>query len=57
MKRQLYGIDRVSKTRRISYRTIKKLGRSYKVNKSSIRNNEEAVQQKTKEFSRIEGRR
>jgi len=57
MKRQLYGIDRVSKTRRISYRTIKKLGRSYKVNESSIRNNEEAVQQKTKEFSRIEGRR
>jgi len=43
MERQPYGANRVSKIRRISYRTIKKLGRSYEVNKSSTRNNEEAV--------------
>jgi len=31
------------------------LGGSYKVYGGSIRNNEEAVQQETKEFSRIKG--
>jgi len=56
MKRQPYGTDEISKTRRIPYRTTKKLGRSYEVNRSSTRNNEEAVQQKTKKSSRIEER-
>ena len=46
MERQPYGTDRVSETRRIPYRTTKKLGRSYKVNGSDTRNNEEAVRQK-----------
>jgi len=57
MKMQPYGTDRVSETRIIPYRTTKKLERSYEVNESSIRNNEEAVRQKMKESSRIEGRR
>ena len=57
MERQPYGTNGVPKIRRISYRTIKKLGRSYEVNKSSTRNNEEAVWQKMKESSRVKERR
>ena len=36
MERQPYDADRVSKTRRIPYRTTKKLGRSYKEATKSI---------------------
>ena len=40
---------------RFPYKSTKKLEGSYKVYRGSIRNNEEAVQQETKESSRIEG--
>jgi len=56
MKRQPYGTDRVSKTRRISYRIAKKLGRSYKVNRNSTRSYEETIQQEKKESPRLKVR-
>jgi len=40
---------------RIPYRLTKKLGGSYKVYRDSTKNNKEAVQQKKKKSSRIEG--
>jgi len=43
MERQPCGTNKVSKIRIFPYRPIKKLGESYKVYGSSIRNNEEAV--------------
>ena len=43
MERQSYDADRVSETRRIPYRTAKKLERSYKVNGSSLKEYEEAI--------------
>ena len=49
MERQPYGTDRVSKTRRISYRIAKKLGKSYKVNRNSTKSYKETIQQEKKE--------
>jgi len=37
MERKPHGTNRISKTRRISHRITKKLGRSNKINGSSIR--------------------
>ena len=55
MERQSYDADRVSETRRIPYRTAKKLERSYKVNGSSLKEYEEAIWPEIKEPLRIEG--
>jgi len=55
MERQPCGTNGVSKIRSFHYRPTKKLGGSYKVYGGSTRNNEEAGQKETKEFSRIEG--
>ena len=44
MKGQSNSTNRVSKTRRISYRIAKKLGESYKIDGSSTRSHEETVQ-------------
>jgi len=55
MERQPGGTNRVSKIRRISYRSTKKLERGHKVNGSSLEEYEEAIRQETKESLRIEG--
>jgi len=43
MERQPYGIDRVSKIRRIPHGIAKKLERSYEVNRSSTRSYKETI--------------
>jgi len=43
MERQSSGTNRVFKIRRILHRTTKKLGKDYKVNKSSLEEYEEAI--------------
>ena len=55
MEKQSYGIDRVSKTRRIPHRTTKKLERSYEVNRNNIENYKETIQQEVKELLRTMG--
>jgi len=54
MERQPGGTNRVSKIRRIPYRSTKKLKRGHKVNGSSLEEYEEAIRQETKKFLRIE---
>jgi len=53
LKRQPYGTDKVSKTRKIPHGIVKKLGRSYKGNGNSVRSHEETIQQEAKEPSRV----
>ena len=43
MKGQPRGINRVSKVRRATYKVIKKLGGSHKIDGRSSRKNEEAI--------------
>jgi len=43
MERQPCGINGVFKIRRIPYRPTKKLGKGHKVNKSSLKEYEEAI--------------
>ena len=57
MERKPYGTDGVSKTRRIPYRTAKKLGKSHKINGNSTKSYEEAIQQEAKEPLRIKGQK
>jgi len=55
MERQPYGTNGVFKTRRVPYRTTKKLRRSYKVSGNGTRKHEEPIQQEMKKPSRIKG--
>ena len=55
IERQPYDTDRVSETRRIPYKTAKKLEKSYEVNGSGSKEYEEVIWQEMKESSRIEG--
>ena len=55
MKRQPCGTNEVSEIRIIPYKSTKKLKRGHKVNRSYSEEYEEAIQQETKESSRIEG--
>ena len=55
MERQPSSTNKVFEIRRISYRTIKKLEKGYKVNRSGSKEYEEAIWQKMKKSLRIEG--
>ena len=54
MERQSHGTNGVSKIRRVSYRIVKKLGGSYKINGSGTGSYEETIWQEKKKHSRIE---
>ena len=55
MERELNCEDRITKTRRLSWRTTKKLEQSKNINRYSKRSYEEVVWQEKKEHTRIEG--
>jgi len=55
MKRQPCGTNGVSEIRIIPYKSTKKLKRGHEVNRSCSEEYKEAIQQETKESSRIEG--
>ena len=55
MERESDSENRITKTERFSWRTTKKLRRSENVDRNSKRSYKEAVWQKEKKFTRIEG--
>ena len=52
-----YNTNRISKIRRIPYRTTKELGAGHKIDERSSKEYEETIWQEEKKPSRVEGQR
>ena len=57
MKREPNSKNRITKTRKFPWKTIKKLESNKEIDENSKRNYKETIQQKEMKFTRIEGRR